>query len=50
MEIPYLENQSVISLYSSVIHSENHQAAFQTPTKSMTMCQGGELAEKIRLS
>lgn len=28
METPYLENQSVISLYSFVIHSENHHMAF----------------------
>lgn len=50
MEIPYLKNQSAISFYSSVIHSENHQMAFWTPPKSKAVRQGWGLPEEIRLS
>lgn len=45
MEIPYLED---ISLYSSVIHSENYQMAFWTLSKFMAVVQGWELPEEIK--
>lgn len=40
MEIPHLEDQSVISFYSSVLYSESNQMAFLTPTKFIAYVPG----------